>query len=33
MSILHQVVPMFILIQFGVVLIGIVAAMLFAGGE
>ena len=33
MSILHQVVPMFILIQFAVALIGITAAMLSAGRE
>jgi len=33
MSILHQVVPMFVLIQFGVILVGMVAAMLSAGRE
>jgi hypothetical protein len=33
MSILHQVIPMFILIQFAVALVGIVAAMLSSGGK
>jgi hypothetical protein len=33
MSILHQVVPMFILIQFALTLVGIVAAMLSEAGE
>jgi hypothetical protein len=33
MSILHQVVPMFILVQFAVTLVGITAAMLSAGRE
>ncbi len=33
MSILHQMVPMFMMIQFGVTVIGIVVAMLRASGE
>jgi hypothetical protein len=33
MAILHQVVPMFILIQFAIILVGIVATMLSAGRE
>ncbi len=33
MSILHQIVPVFMMIQFAVTLIGIVAAMLNARGE
>jgi hypothetical protein len=31
MSILHQMVPIFMMVQFAVALIGIVAAMLTAG--
>ena len=33
MSILHPLVPLFIMIQFGVTLIGIVVAMLSSGGK
>jgi hypothetical protein len=33
MSILHQVVPMFFLIQFGLIQAGMVAAMLSADNE
>jgi hypothetical protein len=33
MSIIHQMVPLFIMIQFGVTLIGIVVAMLSSGGK
>ncbi len=33
MTVLHLAVPIFILVQFGVALIGIVAAMLYFGGE
>jgi hypothetical protein len=33
MSIFHQLVPLFFMIQFGVTLIGIVVAMLSSHGE
>ena len=33
MSILHQMVPLFMMIQFGVTLMGIVVAMLSSGGK
>jgi hypothetical protein len=33
MSFIHQLVPLFIMIQFGASLIGITAAMLFSGGN
>jgi hypothetical protein len=33
MSVIHQLVPLFMMIQFGITLVGIVVAMLFSRGK